>query len=142
MVYFYYVNVFIYYEFMEENAVGGNQVMEKKRWLFSVTPLSKYLAMALFVLLPIAGFFLGMEYQKAISVVDGEKVPPSPSGKITVSATPSPELLEEMKQRDQEKIDVIIGGGCRQYFDGCNSCTGNSCTLMFCENYEEPRCLD
>ncbi len=50
-----------------------NLVIEKRNivpeWLVTVTPLSKYLAMALFVTLPFIGFILGMNYQKAISSV-------------------------------------------------------------------------
>lgn len=33
-----------------------------------VTPLSKYLAMALFIAMPFFGFLLGIRYQKAITV--------------------------------------------------------------------------
>ncbi|KAH8046408.1 N2-acetyl-L-ornithine:2-oxoglutarate 5-aminotransferase [Aureococcus anophagefferens] len=38
---------------------------------------------------------------------------------------------------------VAIPQGCASYFDGCNTCdgSGRSCTEMFCETYEEARCL-
>lgn len=37
------------------------------RYLFTVTPFSKYLAMLLFILLPFVGFYLGMKYQQKIT---------------------------------------------------------------------------
>jgi len=38
-------------------------------------------------------------------------------------------------------------GDCKVYFDGCNTCRVMendevACTRMFCEEYDEPRCLD
>ena len=37
-----------------------------KTWT-TVTPLSKFLAMALFILLPFIGFYLGVQYQKNVT---------------------------------------------------------------------------
>lgn len=39
---------------------------KKKNSWNTVTPLSKTIALVLFILLPFLGFYLGMEYQKAI----------------------------------------------------------------------------
>ena len=36
-------------------------------FLTTVTPLSKTLAMALFIILPFAGFYLGIQYEKLVS---------------------------------------------------------------------------
>lgn len=46
--------------------------MAKKKypkWATTITPLSKFLAMVLFILLPFLGLYLGMEYQKALDHV-------------------------------------------------------------------------
>src|SRR5260221_6709844 len=37
------------------------------KYLTTVTPFSKYLAMALFTLLPFVGFYLGIQYQKMVT---------------------------------------------------------------------------
>jgi hypothetical protein len=37
-----------------------------KTWT-TVTPLSKFLAMALFILLPFVGFYLGVQYEKKVT---------------------------------------------------------------------------
>jgi hypothetical protein len=47
-------------------------VSKKKNAFNTVTPLSKAIAMALFISLPFIGFFLGMEYQKRITVIPVE----------------------------------------------------------------------
>lgn len=42
----------------------------------------------------------------------------------------------------------LIPNSCQSFFDGCNQCNripesdGVACTRMFCDVYEEPRCLD
>ncbi len=40
--------------------------MKLPKYLVTVTPLSKLVALILFILLPILGFFLGMYYQQKI----------------------------------------------------------------------------
>lgn len=49
-----------------------NPVLEKTNkfplWLITVTPLSKVLAMILFITLPFVGFYLGMQYQQKVTV--------------------------------------------------------------------------
>ncbi len=42
---------------------------------------------------------------------------------------------------------TIIPTECKAFFDGCNTCnkTENgavACTLMACETYEKPKCID
>lgn len=49
------------------------------------------------------------------------------------------ELEEAQKQ--------IPPANCQRWFDGCNTCAhfangGSSCTLMACESYAQPKCLD
>lgn len=41
--------------------------MELPKSLTTVTPISKYLALVLFILLPFVGFYAGMKYQKSIT---------------------------------------------------------------------------
>lgn len=43
-----------------------NKRVSKKNAFNTVTPLSKTLAFALFVILPFVGFYLGMQYQKGL----------------------------------------------------------------------------
>ena len=52
--------------------------------LTTVTPLSKFLALSLFILFPLVGFYAGMEYQKAIRLIEQQTMnqptqPPSPT---------------------------------------------------------------
>jgi hypothetical protein len=51
----------------ELNSVpeGANKL---PKWLTTVTPLSKILAMILFVLLPFVGFYIGMKYQEKTNI--------------------------------------------------------------------------
>jgi hypothetical protein len=58
-----------------------------KTWT-TVTPLSKFLAMALFIILPFVGFYLGVQYEKKVT----PSYPPThyvPSGKAPMNATAS-----------------------------------------------------
>ena len=43
------------------------------RYLFTVTTFSKLLAMFLFITLPFVGFYLGTQYQKTMTMVEGQK---------------------------------------------------------------------
>ncbi len=49
---------------------------------------------------------------------------------------------------NQDSWKTLIDESCSSFFDGCNTCRkesgsdGAACTRMFCETYEEPRCLD
>ncbi len=42
---------------------------------------------------------------------------------------------------------TIIPAECTSFFDGCNTCSKMengtpACTLMACETYEKPKCID
>lgn len=44
------------------------------------------------------------------------------------------------------KEEIIIPKDCTSWFDGCNNCSvengkTTACTLMYCETYQEPKCL-
>jgi len=51
------------------------------------------------------------------------------------------------KNYNQDSRKTIIPETCTSFFDGCNNCNkiGNdteiACTKMFCQTYEEPKCL-
>ncbi|MDX9970394.1 MAG: hypothetical protein RBS56_00600 [Candidatus Gracilibacteria bacterium] len=56
---------------------------------------------------------------------------------------------EESKSKyTEESWKTIIPETCKSFFDGCNNCsrTENSteaaCTLMYCDTYKKPKCLD
>lgn len=53
---------------MEEQIKSLEKINKLPKWLTTVTPFSKYLAMLLFIILPIAGFYLGMQYQDKITL--------------------------------------------------------------------------
>ncbi len=55
-----------------------------------------------------------------------------------------PSIANETSPTD---VAVNIPATCKSFYDGCNTCNrlenGEiACTLMQCENYEEPKCLD
>ena len=54
--------------------------MKFPKELTTVTPLSKYLAMVVFVTLPIVGFFLGMRYQEMMDLASKQKTASSTMG--------------------------------------------------------------
>jgi general stress protein CsbA len=104
---------------MEEEIKVKNPTLH--RYLFTVTTFSKLLAMALFIVLPFAGFYLGMKYQEKVSVgipvvseVKKTIVPTSP-----LSATTRPLQLYQIVKRlfDPSKIFSNEFG---VYFDGKN----------------------
>lgn len=49
---------------------------------------------------------------------------------------------------NQDSRKTMIPGTCKSFSDGCNTCnrientTEAACTKMFCQTYEEPKCLD
>ncbi len=48
---------------------------------------------------------------------------------------------------DQNSWETMIPESCASFFDGCNNCnrtpgSAAACTRMFCEQYQEPKCLD
>ena len=54
---------------------------------------------------------------------------------------------EDKQTPDLDEILSKIPATCKTFHDGCNTCNRLAngeiaCTLMQCENYEEPKCLD
>lgn len=67
--------------------------MAKKKypqWATTVTPLSKFLAMTLFILFPFIGFYLGTRYQQ---IIDGTSVPFTTNVQNYITANQSPNKL-------------------------------------------------
>lgn len=56
--------------------------------LTTVTPLSKALAAALFIIFPFIGFYLGIQYQKGITPLISNQVTPSPTPQTIYTPTP------------------------------------------------------
>ena len=71
---------------MEEQNSTPEKVNKLPKWLTTITPFSKYLAMSLFIVLPFVGFYLGMQYQSKTSTNDEVSIAPvsftQPSGKV------------------------------------------------------------
>lgn len=54
---------------------------------------------------------------------------------------------EDKQTPDLDDILSKVPATCKTFHDGCNTCNRLAngeiaCTLMQCENYEEPKCLD
>lgn len=63
------------------------------------------------------------------------------------SCPDSDTTTEDKQIPDLDEILSKIPATCKTFHDGCNTCNrlenGEiACTLMQCENYEEPKCLD
>ncbi len=76
--------------------------MNLPKWLTEVTPLSKYLALSLFITLPVLSFYSGMKYQERITTA--QKVDTSlvvnPTSKVPSSApNDSPINLKEYESK-------------------------------------------
>jgi len=79
--------------------------MKLPKELTTVTPLSKYFAMILFITLPFIGFMLGIRYQEMIGLQTKQEeiivfVKPSP--------TPTPENISEWKTYTNEKYGFSL----------------------------------
>lgn len=65
-----------------------------------------------------------------------------------IEATTEVEAEVEVMTYDSESWKTMIPESCSSYFDGCNNCNKapgsemGACTRKFCEEYQEPRCLD
>jgi hypothetical protein len=68
---------------MEEQNPVQEKTNKLPAWLITVTPLSKALAMILFIALPFLGFYLGIQYQQKITI-------PTPTVTVNPTNTPSP----------------------------------------------------
>src|SRR3989344_2839513 len=66
--------------------------MQFSKSFTNVTPFSKFLALFLFVLFPLTGFYLGMEYQKMVSLEQQTANPPTK----VISPTTSPAQPDDM----------------------------------------------
>jgi len=63
--------------------------MTLPKWAVTVTPLSKILALIIFIAFPIIGFILGMQYQKMIDVSQNSVITlPSNSNKRVPNSSP------------------------------------------------------
>jgi hypothetical protein len=76
---------------MEEQNPVTEKANKFPKWLTTVTPLSKALAMILFIALPFLGFYLGIQYQQKITVAtpvvsEVQKIP-TPTPTVTQTDT-------------------------------------------------------
>lgn len=55
---------------------------------------------------------------------------------------------QETTTYNSESRKTIIPENCKSFFDGCNNCSKGeneeqtACTMMYCEIYQQPKCLD
>lgn len=70
-------------------------------WLTTVTPLSKLLAMILFLGLPFLGFYLGMQYQQRVTVI----TPTTSVVQKTITLNPTPLLNTNTANNSSPTID-------------------------------------
>ncbi len=79
--------------------------MKIPKELTTVTPLSKFLALALFIKLPILFFFLGMRYQSTLQ----KQLSVYQAPVATISATPAVQQMPALEQK------VLVSGTIVQY---------------------------
>jgi hypothetical protein len=69
---------------------------------------------------------------------------PSSESQPTINLTPMP--TQTSGQYDANSWKTIIPETCQKFSDGCNTCQrsdkGVRCTMMACQEYKEPKCLD
>jgi len=75
-----------------------------------------------------------------------------PDTDASTTSQPADQAMEqaqtEMQEYDFDSWKTMIPADCKQYFDGCNSCTraeGSevaACTRKACIKYEKPVCLN
>jgi hypothetical protein len=90
---------------VEELNSAPEEANKLPKWLTTVTPLSKIIAMILFILLPFVGFYMGMKYQEKTNiapvVIDVNK-----SVNLTPTPTAAPFLVYPITQTNL-KMDTL-----------------------------------
>lgn len=85
--------------------------MKLSKKLTTVTPLSKYLAMALFIIFPFASFFLGVQYQKSVTTVgDISTTTPTPSPQLVIFPSGTPNELVQLYKNTSNEIKAYVSG--------------------------------
>ncbi len=116
---------------MAEEQVNTVEETQKKLAWTSVTPFSKYLALALFVILPFVGFWLGYKYAPE-KVVDVERVAERGS-ELEDSAE-----LNNFESNEKNPIsDVILHPECSEKNPPQVTSNKTSSVLDFCGNKTE-----
>lgn len=86
--------------------------MSLPKWLTTVTPLSKYVALSLFITLPLLSFYLGAEYQKQKVLLRKplEKILPSPTLMPTIvfNDKDSYFVYAQENSTDSKKSDIYL----------------------------------
>ena len=57
-------------------------------------------------------------------------------------ATKCPLSHEVAQMIENYEKNMIERENCDNWYDGCNYCSNGGCTMMYCENYSEPKCVD
>lgn len=115
--------------------------MNLHKSLTTITPFSKFLALTLFIALPIIGFILGVEYQKSVSyvVIEEDQYP-------FVHPTPTKTPLDAQNYETKDEC-LAIGGVWKRWGlaplefcqipsgDGGKSCKdGSECEYGLCKS--------
>lgn len=96
--------------------------------LTTVTPLSKTIALILFILLPILSFFLGMNYQKVIE------------NKAAVTSTPTPGVFCTMEAKICPDGSAVGRSGPNCEFAPCPTLTKTNNQKGFCGGIAGIKC--
>lgn len=70
------------------------------------------------------------------------------NGFVTEYEVEGSEEMSPPMTYDQNSWQTMVAASCMSFFDGCNNCNRSSedgavgCTKKFCQQYEEPKCLD
>ena len=86
--------------------------MTLPKWATTVTPLSRTIALALFILLPIVSFYFGMQYQKKVVQINQNVSVPILTPIITAELQPTPTSSPSEKcQTDSDCDQGMTCGG-------------------------------
>lgn len=90
----------------------------------------------------------GEDYIVTADYVPGRVNATVESGKVVEYEVEGEEMEKEASAYDMNSWKTMIPESCNSFFDGCNNCRRMkgedvaACTRMFCQNYQEPKCLD
>ena len=92
--------------FFHSNYMATKKGNKLPKWATTVTPLSRLIALLMFILLPIAAFYYGMYYQQQIDKMHPQKII------FQLPSKPSSEVSENPSQSSNGKITCNTNADC------------------------------